>query len=689
MTPFLLSSSVISSVQSCKARLNIGVFTLLLSAGVVLSPQAVKAEDDLMLVLDASGSMWGQIAGKSKIEIARETVGSLLDSWPDNRNVGVVAYGHRKKGDCSDIETVQSVSKLNRGALKKVLNSLNPMGKTPLSAAVVHAAEELKFTENKATVVLLTDGLETCDMDPCKLGEELAKKGVDFTAHVIGFDVGSLDQGSLKCLAEKTGGKYLTANNAGELTKALENIVEATPVPTKAPVPEGKVLAPETAIKGTEVAIKVEGPSGLRGQLELYLVGAKKSVTYAYVHEDEAQGGYKPVTLMMPVNLGKYEVRWEKSGDVYGKANIEVVDSNISLLMPESAPIGTAVEVGFDAPAGMKGQIDLYAEGLNKSITYSYVHVDPTGAYKKSSIRMPGKTGKYEVRWSYKGDVYARKGIEVLPSEVSLVAPDKAPVGSAIEVGFNAHPGLKGQIDLYAAGLDKSITYSYVNEEASGGYKKSSIRVPVKPGKYEIRWNQKGHVYARKEIEVVDAEVSLNIPETALIGTKVKVDFNAHAGLKGQVALFAVGLDKSITYSYVNEEATGGYKTSTLRVPAKPGKYEVRWLQGSDVLAKKELEVVAADIGISLPAQAQAETQIDITLNAHNGLGGQVHLTLPGSDKQITYAYVRQDPTGGYQVIKIKLPAKLGTYEVKWVEQGDVYAKGTIEVVAASTADTQ
>ena len=57
----------------------------------------------MTLVLDESNSMWGQIEGRSKIEIAREAVRSLLQSWSPNADLGLVAYGHNRTSDCSDI----------------------------------------------------------------------------------------------------------------------------------------------------------------------------------------------------------------------------------------------------------------------------------------------------------------------------------------------------------------------------------------------------------------------------------------------------------------------------------------------------------------------------------------------------------------------------------------------------------
>ena len=62
------------------------------------APRAPQGPGQSMLVLDASGSMWGQIAGRAKIEIAREAVGSMLATWPASQQLGLMAYGHRSKG---------------------------------------------------------------------------------------------------------------------------------------------------------------------------------------------------------------------------------------------------------------------------------------------------------------------------------------------------------------------------------------------------------------------------------------------------------------------------------------------------------------------------------------------------------------------------------------------------------------
>ena len=149
------------------------VVLLIAMAGV--SAPAVSQEDqpeDAILILDASGSMWGQIEGVNKIVIAKDVVEGLVRSLPVEQRLGLVAYGHRRKGDCADIETLADVGG-SRDDMIKEIRGLNPKGKTPLTDSVQYAAENLNYTKNAATVILVSDGVETCASDPCALARTL------------------------------------------------------------------------------------------------------------------------------------------------------------------------------------------------------------------------------------------------------------------------------------------------------------------------------------------------------------------------------------------------------------------------------------------------------------------------------------------------------------------------------------
>lgn len=200
--------------------------TLVIMAALLI-PQTGAADGRSIIVLDASGSMWGQIDGRAKLEIARDSLNEVLKSIPPETELGLIVYGHREKGSCSDIELIVPPAAGTAQAISDAAAQLQFLGKTPLTDAVRMAARELRSTEEKATVILITDGIETCAADPCALGAELEASGVDFTAHVVGFGLTADEGKQVSCLATNTGGLFITADDMAGLTDALQTTVLA------------------------------------------------------------------------------------------------------------------------------------------------------------------------------------------------------------------------------------------------------------------------------------------------------------------------------------------------------------------------------------------------------------------------------------------------------------------------------
>ena len=203
--------------------------TVVVLLALLLCPAASPAADaggNVVFILDASGSMWGQIEGLAKIQIAKEVMTDLIGDLPDGLNVGLVAYGHRRKGDCDDVEELVPLGPLNRGELVKQIEAITPLGKTPITLSVRKTAGMLKKIEEETAIILVSDGKETCEGDPCALVRELRAGGVKFVMHVIGFDVTEEEKAQLECIAQEGGGRYYTAGNAGEFKAAAESIVE-------------------------------------------------------------------------------------------------------------------------------------------------------------------------------------------------------------------------------------------------------------------------------------------------------------------------------------------------------------------------------------------------------------------------------------------------------------------------------
>lgn len=199
-------------------------------AGLMMSPDVARAQDlatgNAVVVFDASGSMWGQIDGIAKIDIARTAFAEAGTQLAHaDGPVGLIAYGHRRKGDCRDIEVIVDPQQGTFAAVNDAVAGLTPKGKTPLSDALRSAANLIRHNEDRATVVLFSDGVETCNADPCAVAAQLEQEGLDFTAHVIGFDIATdADRAQLACIADATGGLYRDAGSARDVADALAEI---------------------------------------------------------------------------------------------------------------------------------------------------------------------------------------------------------------------------------------------------------------------------------------------------------------------------------------------------------------------------------------------------------------------------------------------------------------------------------
>lgn len=226
-------------------KIFIGLLLVITTIFASQNPRAV-------IVFDASGSMWGKVDGTTKIEIARDALKNVVNEWNPNVLLGLTAYGHRRKGDCNDIEAIIPVGEVDKSKMISTVLSIMPKGKTPISRSIKKAAQELKFTEEKATVILISDRKETCNPDPCVTAREFEEQGIDFVTHVIGFNVDQKTDEQLECIANATGGEYFSAKNATALNEAMKSIVKKVEVVKPAPIPKVKKLKNNLEITASE-----------------------------------------------------------------------------------------------------------------------------------------------------------------------------------------------------------------------------------------------------------------------------------------------------------------------------------------------------------------------------------------------------------------------------------------------------
>lgn len=189
-----------------------------------------EASMNVEIIMDASNSMWGQIAGEPKITIAKKTLTQIINGMPETMNVGLRVYGHRYGLDdpkaCTDTELLIPIGPVSKARLVETVNKIQLKGKTPLVLSVLEAVKDFEKIPN-GSVILVTDGIESCNGDITSIAPTIEKSGLEIKVHVVGFDIKEKEsRDQLESIAKSTEGRYLDANNAGELLTALEQTLQ-------------------------------------------------------------------------------------------------------------------------------------------------------------------------------------------------------------------------------------------------------------------------------------------------------------------------------------------------------------------------------------------------------------------------------------------------------------------------------
>ncbi|CAA2137928.1 hypothetical protein HYPP_00705 [Hyphomicrobium sp. ghe19] len=182
---------------------------------------------DLMFVFDASGSMGTTdlTAKEPNIERVKRALHRVVPQIPASRRMGLIIYGEGAYNRCDSIDLKVRPHPDAGQAIMAEVDKVQPAGRTPLTQSVRNAADILDYRHNPSVIVLLTDGEETCGGDPCAMANALKAEAADLTIHVIGYrhrDAAGLGAVfGARCLAEQTGGLYLSVETEDELVDAL------------------------------------------------------------------------------------------------------------------------------------------------------------------------------------------------------------------------------------------------------------------------------------------------------------------------------------------------------------------------------------------------------------------------------------------------------------------------------------
>ena len=205
------------------------------TAEIIESDPLAVQDENVLVILDASGSMAEGMDGQTRMEVAKSVLTNYVSALPSTAKLGFMVYGHQgdntesgKQASCAGVELLAPVGQVSAETFPDLLSSFAPNGWTPIASSL--AAAETAFAEVKGginKVILVTDGLETCGGDPVATATQLhLNPNIQLIVDVVGFSVADEgDRAALERIAEAGGGEYIDVQAFEDFNNYVAGIV--------------------------------------------------------------------------------------------------------------------------------------------------------------------------------------------------------------------------------------------------------------------------------------------------------------------------------------------------------------------------------------------------------------------------------------------------------------------------------
>lgn len=243
----------------------------------------------ILFIFDDSYSMYAPWNSNIKIEVAKQVMGEFLDSLKNQPNLQLAlrCYGHttffKPDRNCEDsrLEVPFADAKVNAARIKQRIQRLEPLGTTPIAYSLGQSVNDFTPCSNcRNIVILITDGIEECNGNPCQVSIDLQKKGIFIRPFVIGVGLDVKFADVFACM-----GKFYDVSNEANFKDVLKLVTTEALSQTTVQVDLLDVLK-----KPTETDV----------DMTFYEAGTSR-VKYNYLHTINHRGN--PDTLVLDPDL--------------------------------------------------------------------------------------------------------------------------------------------------------------------------------------------------------------------------------------------------------------------------------------------------------------------------------------------------------------------------------------------------
>lgn len=401
----------------------------------------------ILFILDASNSMNSSWGSQTRIQAAREVLNQELEALRNvpNTEIALRIYGHQTpfnnlEQDCNDTKLEVPFGINNLEQIKLKIKTVEAKGATPIARSLEAAAGDFPDTLARNIIILITDGLESCDNDPCIIAKKLKTKGVKVTPFVIGLgmDMSYLDKFS--CI-----GTYSDAEDKESFRNVFKNILN-------------------TVLEKTSVQVNLNDITGKPTETNVtmfFYESGTATLKYTFVHTLNRFGN--PDTLYLDPAI-TYDLKVNTTPTLL-KTGITLkkhVHNTINISAPQGFIRLTSIKSNYSPRFEMR----VIPKGDSKTLhsqTYNDIYKYLIGTYEVEILTIPR--------------IY--KTVEVTQAAVSTISID-APG----ELAYTFNKPLVAQLFLQDKSGFWNGVYTFSDSSTAG-------KILIQPGTYKLVYRTK------------------------------------------------------------------------------------------------------------------------------------------------------------------------------------------------------
>jgi Ca-activated chloride channel homolog len=401
----------------------------------------------ILFILDASNSMNSSWGSQTRIQAAREVLNQELEALRNvpNTEIALRIYGHQTpfnnlEQDCNDTKLEVPFGINNLEQIKLKIKTVEAKGATPIARSLEAAAGDFPDTLARNIIILITDGLESCDNDPCIIAKKLKTKGVKVTPFVIGLgmDMSYLDKFS--CI-----GTYSDAEDKESFRNVFKNILN-------------------TVLEKTSVQVNLNDITGKPTETNVtmfFYEAGTATLKYTFVHTLNRFGN--PDTLYLDPAIA-YDLKVNTTPPLL-KTGI-TLEKHVHNTINISAPQGFIRLTSMKSNYNPRFEMRVIPKGDSKTLlsqTYNDIYKYLIGTYEVEILTIPR--------------IY--KTVEVTQAAVSTISID-APG----ELAYTFNKPLVAQLFLQDKSGFWNGVYTFSDSSTAG-------KILIQPGTYKLVYRTK------------------------------------------------------------------------------------------------------------------------------------------------------------------------------------------------------